>query len=273
MEIAFASKNDLPQVMRLWKDCFFDTDDYMNLYFKNLYSAQNTLLLKEGDRILAMLQILPFAFYSGSDALCGGYISGACTDAEFRNRGLMCDLLTESFCVMRERNMAFSALIPAVSGFYEKFGYEFAFDLSKKTHLVQSFLVGNGTEVFACNLSHMKNEYVRHAQKFALAHIRSDAWWECIEKLYVLPENCGAIGCCGGYVVYEIKADTLYLRESFYDTKEEFDAMVTVLLSKYRDVKTVKQTVALPGKPFAMIKWLTPEKKVTGAGYLNLMLN
>jgi predicted acetyltransferase len=130
----FADNHTAPLVRRMWKICFNDSEEYMDLYFSRKYRNENTLVWLENGIPVASLQMLPYSM-----RLCGvvapvAYISGACTLLEHRSRGYMKCLLEAAHEVMRERKIPLSLLVPAndwLFDYYAKCGYEKVFDRGK----------------------------------------------------------------------------------------------------------------------------------------------
>ena len=92
---------DKQQVVDLWQECFNDSEAFVQLYFSTKYTEENTLVHIENGKVLSALQMLPYSMTCWGRELRISYISGASTWPEARGRGLMKDLLTEAFRIMR----------------------------------------------------------------------------------------------------------------------------------------------------------------------------
>jgi len=115
----------------MWKTCFDDTDEFIDLYFSEKYKNENTLVYMQGNEVVASLQMLPYQFTFYGDEIPIAYISGACTLPTFRGKGLMSKLLIEAFSLMQKGNIPLSVLIPAekwLYDYYSRYGYEKVFD-------------------------------------------------------------------------------------------------------------------------------------------------
>ncbi len=120
------------EVIRLWKDCFEDTEEFIQLYFERKYKGENTLLYRivEGEA-LGALQMLPYPMTYAGSCIDISYISGACTIAKARNEGIMKRLLLRAFEEMGKRNVVMSTLIPQEAwlfDYYRRLGYAPVFD-------------------------------------------------------------------------------------------------------------------------------------------------
>lgn len=133
--IKLANNQIKNEVRRMWKACFDDSEEFMDLYFSEKYKNENTLIYFEDNKALASLQMLPYRFTFCGVEIEASYISGACTLPEYRNRGCMAKLLLAAFDIMRERNIPLSILIPAeewLYDYYARYGYETVFEADGK---------------------------------------------------------------------------------------------------------------------------------------------
>ncbi|WP_165044326.1 GNAT family N-acetyltransferase [Dysgonomonas sp. ZJ709] len=129
--IQFANKEITPLVRQMWKICFDDTDQFMDLYFSNKYREGNTLVYFEENRPVASLQMLPYTITFYGENIPFYYLAGLCTLPEYRKKGYMAQLIYKSHQLILDRGVALSILIPAedwLYGFYEKYGYEQVFE-------------------------------------------------------------------------------------------------------------------------------------------------
>ena len=129
--IQFANAHTAPLVRQMWKICFEDTEEFMDIYFSKKYKEENTLIYFEGDEAVASLQMLPYTINFYGENIPFAYLAGLCTLPKYRQRGYMAQLIHEAHKIIEERNIPLSILIPAedwLYGFYEKYGYEQVFE-------------------------------------------------------------------------------------------------------------------------------------------------
>jgi predicted acetyltransferase len=125
------------QVIDLWKTSFGDPDDFIRLYFDQVYKDENTLTLCENGRVISALQIHPYEMSYCGTTVPAAYVCGVCTLPSERGKGRMNRLMRRALDVMRDRRYALSVLIPAsgwLFDYYARFGYAKAFDYSLETH-------------------------------------------------------------------------------------------------------------------------------------------
>jgi len=129
--ITFADDSTMQEVWEMWKTCFGDPDDYMEIYFRHKYRNENTLLYVDEGKAVASLQMLPYQF-----TFCGAevpvlYLSGVCTLPQARKKGFMHQLLLRSFAVAAGRDIPLMLLVPQeewLLQFYDKYGFAQTFD-------------------------------------------------------------------------------------------------------------------------------------------------
>ena len=121
------------QIIDLWKLSFGDTDDFIQLYFDQVYKEENTLVIKKDGRIVSALQILPYELTYCGTTIPAGYLFGVCTLPAERGKGFMNQLMFMALEEMRNRNYALAMLIPAsprLFDYYRRFQFANAFDYS-----------------------------------------------------------------------------------------------------------------------------------------------
>ena len=114
------------KVKNLWKLCFNDSEEFTELYFRLRYNNDINIAIQSGEEVIAALQMLPYPMTFEGEDIHTAYISGACTHPDYRNRGVMHELLSQAFARMLHNNVALSTLIPAepwLFDYYARSGY------------------------------------------------------------------------------------------------------------------------------------------------------
>ncbi len=149
MLIEVANEQTRPFVRQIWRDVFKDEETYIDLFFGEKYQDKNTLVAIEDNKVVAALQMLPYELSFYGEKLPFSYLTGLSTLPEYRNRGLMGHLITQSHQLMRDRNIPLSILIPAeipLFAYYERFGYAQTFDRSELSASVSLKEIVESTE-------------------------------------------------------------------------------------------------------------------------------
>lgn len=118
------------EVKALWKLCFDDSDEFVDLYFEKRYTDTMNIAISQDGKIVSALQMIPYPMTFCGKIISASYISGACTHPDYRGKGLMHQLLEKAHRRMYNEGALLGMLIPAkreLFDFYKKFGYAPAF--------------------------------------------------------------------------------------------------------------------------------------------------
>ena len=123
------------QTRILWDKCFSEEDKrFVDLYFEKRYTDQDNIHIEKDGKVVSALQLISYPFsYYGKTIGCA-YLSGCCTDPEYRSQGLMNDVIIKSLNQAKNNGACFAALIPAsesLFNYYEGTNFIPTFDYSK----------------------------------------------------------------------------------------------------------------------------------------------
>lgn len=167
------------EMMRLWKETFHDSDEYICLVFDNYFSIENVTFHEKEGRIVSALLAVPYHIggFGSSERIEGAYFCGLATEPKFRKMGIMDSLLKEMEYRFHKRNFAFTFLIPADAGlrrYYYKRGYIDSFyhccynyihennvscKLSKDIRCYNTFNNKKAIQQMGCNIGYITGRY------------------------------------------------------------------------------------------------------------------
>lgn len=110
------------QTRELWRTCFHDSEEFMDIYFSDKYTDDNNLTVCHESRVVAAMQLMPYRVTLFGAPLRAGYVSGLATLPDFRGKGYATNLLTEAHRRLRQQGAMLSLLIPGseeLRKFYE----------------------------------------------------------------------------------------------------------------------------------------------------------
>lgn len=224
------------EVKALWKLCFEDTDEFVDLYFEKRYRDEINVDVAHDGKIVSSLQMIPYPMTFCGTTIDVSYISGACTHPDYRKRGLMKQLLADAHRKMYENNVWLSMLIPAQKGlfdYYARSGYAPSFGYAKQRILVDGlnasplYTLSDETERQASVCEHYRYLSARMKEcPCCVQHLKDD--FRIIMKDLQLNEGKllvarraglihGMAFCVkeeGELVVKELLADNIAIRES-----------------------------------------------------------
>jgi predicted acetyltransferase len=123
------------QVKDLWRICFNDTEDFIDMYFRLRYKEEKSLYIQKDNMVISALQLIPYPMTFCSTTIQTSYISGACTHPDYRKKGAMHKLLIQAFVRMYSEGILISTLIPEqprLVDYYSCMGYVSVFNYSKR---------------------------------------------------------------------------------------------------------------------------------------------
>ena len=126
-------------VRKLWKQCFNDTPEFIDLYFRTRYRDELNETIVCNDRVVSALQIIPYEMTSWGTRFPMAYLSGVCTHPDVRKQGLMRRLLEQTHRRLYADGYRVSTLIPAepwLFGCYATSGYTPVFTYTWSQHAI-----------------------------------------------------------------------------------------------------------------------------------------
>ena len=119
----------------LWDKCFSEEDKrFVDFYFEKRYNENDNIFIEKDGKVVSALQLISYPFsYYGKTIGCS-YLSGCCTDPDYRSQGLMNDLIIKALKQAKNNGACFAALIPAsesLFNYYAGTNFVSTFDYSK----------------------------------------------------------------------------------------------------------------------------------------------
>ena len=272
--IRFAVSSDTPAVINLWNRCFGDDPAFTEWFFRNRYRPEETLLLLEDKTLCAMVQMLPYTLRTKEKNCAVTYIYGACTAPEHRRKGLMAQLLAESFRIDRQKGRGASVLIPAepwLFGFYKKYGYETAFWVSNQQipYDPEATDVGEIIPLTDDDSETLESLYRNHAVETCLCRTTED-WKRQIQMfrdLGGMPLGWRFAGELRGYAFVWNNDDGLWAQELMTGNRE---CMAQMIL-RYYHADSMKATFPGTEQRLGCIRY--HDDSPVESGYFNLLFN
>lgn len=135
--VRYGIDKDYEKAKKIWEECFKDSLEEVEFYFKNLYDKHKYLLLEENDEIKASLHENPYRLNINGTTFDSQYIVGVAVSPEYRGKGYMDELIKESLKGARDRDIPFVYLSPINPEIYRKYGFEYVTRLNKYLSLTQ----------------------------------------------------------------------------------------------------------------------------------------
>ena len=120
--IQFAEQSMRPALAAMWRACFGDGNEYVDLYFSNFDITRHTLVFMDGDHPASMLSLLPMTVVTRAGILPARYIYAVATLPSYQGRGLSTKLLEGAHRQMQQAGVKLSVLVPASPELYNFYG-------------------------------------------------------------------------------------------------------------------------------------------------------
>jgi GNAT superfamily N-acetyltransferase len=288
--IQYARKEHRSALMKMWKLCFEDTDDFIRFYFNVVFRDNETLILtnKKNKEPIASLQMIPYQLKTGTKTYAAAYISGAMTHPDYRRKGLMNELLHVAFEELRKKNIPLSFLIPQekwLFGFYERFGYHAAFPFSiENVELLSgdALSTSGNISVFSSPGQWMKDLYPAYYQ-FLSVHenviLKSEQQFcNFLEDLFI---DRGKVFVAGGNegIAFAVPYKTgVIVKEYFYKSKEINFSLLSAVKETFNasGIKCLNRVYQPDSRLYGMIKIIDTRffsEKLPSDIYISMMLD
>ena len=272
------------ETRHLWERSFADPRAFIDLYFREKYRKERNEVIVRDGHVVSALQKLPYPLTYGGRMLPASYISGACTDENYRKRGLMGKLLAQTHRAMADENAVLSFLIPAtaeLATYYAKFGYTPCFRFGwKETHPIPP-CEGGGTDLTAQEVLPDREDlggsliYLRQKMQerplcvqHPLSDLRAvvddmrmagDTMWEVRRGTLLV-----------GVAICRAEAEGVLLRECLYDDEEARDALIAAIAEHYGQSEVdVLDTTGREGDYFGMARVINAEEMLKAYAQLH----
>lgn len=122
-EVIKPNTDDIRDMKALWKECFCDSDEFIDYYFSQRTSLDRALVIKER-KVVSMLHIIPMKINTISSVIDVGFIAGVATSPPYRKMGFANKLL--DFAAETAKDKGYSALMlsPVNERFYLNVGFK-----------------------------------------------------------------------------------------------------------------------------------------------------
>lgn len=136
--ISFASKEDVPALMKLWKEAFSE-EAFARMFYDMIFNSgmcEEVKIIvdrqenngKESEpEIISMLHYIPCSYENGAVKCNGAYLYALATDKRYRCRGIMGEMIEYAKKLAVRQKAVFLYLLPAedrLYGYYERFGFD-----------------------------------------------------------------------------------------------------------------------------------------------------
>lgn len=245
MKLRKLEKQEHIKTRTLYENVFTqDTKEFLDYYYSVKTKDNEIYVIEEDDKIVSMIHLNPYQLRVGEMLHQANYIVAVATDANYRKRGLMGQLLKHTMREMYERKEPFTFLMPAAEAIY--YPYDFRFVYTRKQGEMcgenneSTVEIRNATKEDCGKLASFSNEFLKEYQ---VASHRDESYFEMF--LAEQESQAGGImllekqGELVGMFFYA-KGERYEIREPlFYDEKDFKKAIYRFTQSEDEVVDTI----------------------------------
>jgi len=250
--IRLSEKSDIPELKKIWKVCFGDSDKAIDSFFQGAYNENTTLILLHRDKVASMLSMLPTELNSPVGKARGFYVYAVATLPEYQGRGYMRMLERECCNFAKENGRQFCLLVPATPTLFSMYG-KLGYSLFSSISTVKLTPKGHKqTKIENCDFEIFYNLRTDHLKRFSQS-VRFEEFYEKYAYNEYIKSGGKILFINEGYLCAYKKDKHLVITESSLD-RVQVEYILTSLLCYFG---CEKATMRVSGKDgFSMIKWL-----------------
>lgn len=128
MVIREATINDKVHIAEIWRSCFTDDENYIELYLNHCFPHTNTWILGgEDGRFYSCISVFPSYFIKDGRKTSGGYLYGVGTLPDHRGKSYSSILINVAIKYLKENGHSYFLVKPATEGLfnlYSKLGFD-----------------------------------------------------------------------------------------------------------------------------------------------------
>jgi len=128
------------EIYGLWQDCFGDSKEYTDFYFKWKVKDNRILTIYKGETLCSMLHLNPYLLSVRGKEVSANYIVGVATKKEERRQGLMKILLEKALHQMYLEKMPFTYLMPAAEAIYTPYDFRVVYEQEPWNEIMKAMI-------------------------------------------------------------------------------------------------------------------------------------
>ena len=239
----FATEADFPEIAKIWRMAFLDSDEYIGNFLKMMYDPGNAIVTRKNGRVVSMLFLLDSQLIIKGIPYSTRYVYAAATHPDYQNEGYMTETLTRAIEVSKDANIDFLVLVPAeewLFDYYGKFGFKTSF-YKRVAHFTRLELQEMAAQP---DLKDAFKLDIFDTRQTAFALYDFLNWGEKVLRYAMFEHNSGTGSVAftsDGYAMYNMGKDVSYVKEIC--TLSDPEELYTMLL--YED-EAEKFTFNLP---------------------------
>lgn len=274
MEVRLAKENETKQVQHLWDYCFYEEPQYLQWVFGSRYKGDHTIVAIETEQVIGALQLVPVAMRVRNTVEPCYYIAGVSVFPQNRGKGVASAMMTFAEQVAAKRGISLLLLVPALGGYYERFGYvhctskeEYEFPIS-----IAAGYRFCGTAQKTVDAAPLLEIYNKYASKWDVSVARTQRDMEQMLQCFQAEPYGGTYlfrleNTAVAYLVYRVTPQEMIVPECAYCNEEGAHAILQFLSSHSMQTKRALLRLA-PGDPLFTKLYQTGVRRILTPSFM-----
>lgn len=247
--ICYANKSMIPALKEIWKDCFHDPEEYIDLFFREFFQENKVIVYVYENQPVSMATLIPASLTIGGRQKRVYYVYAVATAIKFQGKGFSSKLLGYIHAEL-EYETFLQPATDSLMDFYRKNGYHPIFTrtfylVNSEKRSDESVSVSEVPIQTQCNYQIITENEASLYKKIRDKAFQGEGYISFPERVisYAIKENAFTGGDTllvnHKYIVmYRIEEDTLMIRETTMPTEILLE-LESVLFNKL-SYKTLK---------------------------------
>lgn len=280
-----AEPHNLHALKKIWKQCFGDSDEYINAFFEKGFKPEYSLIALYDLKPVGMMYTLPAMMNHRGKEYMGEYLYAVAVKPEYRNMGVMRAMEEKAVELARKQGLSFLSLVPEHTDLYkmyEKLGYRTAYYNYIRTHMPFKQLRTDNVSIRPCDrmeFSRLREAYL-HSKKNYIDFLPPYDDYRYSELQAVENNIMLAVVDAEKFYFTGFKRGNIFLIKETSLNESGLKRIMPLIANEYNvDVISVRGKKGLVDSisPYAMYKSIDNEVDANAikeiGGYVNLMLD
>lgn len=282
IQVKKAILSDIDSMKKLWKECFFDEDNYINFFYDNGFFKSNTYIIKDKEEIISMASIFDVNYVYYEKNYRGYYVYAVATSNKHRNKGLMKKLMSHIENLSLQNKIDFLILVPQNEELflmYEKLGYKnFSKIYKLKVDKLSFDNFYNFKEVSIKEYFEFREKFLKQCKNYitfigsSYEYLKQESSLTYNKTAYINYDNKNI------YFMYSFEDNKIYIKEVLSECVDKVFLSNICSLFKNKEVNLKSNYLSLPLSincftNYTMLKSFNEKIEFNNDVYVNLMLD
>ena len=225
------TKEDIPQLKKIWRDTFGDPMHFIDWYFDHRFFPDHSACACDGDQIVSVCHTMPTHINIRGKSIPCALLNGVATLPEYRGKGFMKQVITYLYEILSPMGFCLMPNTPADVRIYEPCGHYPSIPMAEikraeKRKMPEELFSGEILD----NLPAMYTLYQRIAPSWSGMILRTEEEFSRKCSEHVL-DDCKVLLHPGGYAIFFDNEETCTCTEFMAEDHASMEALIDGLFA------------------------------------------